>query len=392
MYRRIINLSKSRSFFLFGARGTGKTTLLTRQIDLKNAVIFSLLDPLLEDELRQNPMALKQKIEAMIPAPKQVIVDEIQKVPQLLDVIQMMMIDKKYQFILTGSSARKLKRGSANLLAGRANLSYLYPFTHVELGADFNLEFTLKYGSLPEIFSIKEDKEIINYLKSYVTTFIKEEIRAEQIVRRIDPFRKFLSVVAECNTEIVNFSNIGRQCGVDYKSVQNYFEILEDTLVGYLLEAFSEKIRQRQLKAPKFYFFDIGVARVLNENMNFGSPTEGCDRGKLFEHFIILEILRLNSYYMTDFKLSYLKTTNGTEIDLILKSNDKKYIFIEIKHTNRISEQDHLKNLKIIREDYPKATFMVLCQEDSARLIDGIKIMPWQQGIKEIFADNTPVK
>ena len=199
-------------------------------------------------------------------------------------------------------------------------------------------------------------------------------------------------MVAECNTEIINFSNIGRQCGVDYKSVQNYFEILEDTLVGYLLEAFSEKIRQKQLKAPKFYFFDIGVARILNENMNSISPTEGYAKGKLFEHFIILEILRLNNYYMTDFKLSYFKNTDGIEIDLILKSTSKQYIFIEIKYTNRISEQDHLKNLKIIREDYPKATFMVLCQEDSARLIDGIKIMPWQQGIKEIFADNTPVK
>jgi len=384
MYKRICNISKSRSFFLFGARGVGKTTLLTHFKNFKNPVVFSLLDPNLEDELLQNPMALKQKIEAIKPAPTHIIIDEIQKVPKLLNVVQLMMASHQYQFIMTGSSARKLKRGAANLLAGRANLYYLYPLTHLELGDDFSLAHALKYGSLPEIYSIDEEHEVINYLKSYVTTFIKEEIKSEQLVRNIDPFRKFLSVAAECNAEIINYSKISRQCGVDYKSVQNYFQILEDTLVGYVLDAFSEKIRQKQIKAPKFYWFDIGVARVLNENMRISDDPQGYSKGKLFEQFIILEMIRLNSYFAQDFKLSYLKTSEGVEIDLILEAPGKKYTFIEIKYTSTIQEE-HLKNLKRLMSDYPKARFIVLCQESAARLVDGIEVLPWKQGIQAFF-------
>ena len=394
MYPRLINLSKSRSFFIFGARGTGKTTLVheslhnVNQFPKSEIYLLNLLVPEVEHIYALNPSRLQEEIDSLKKSPKYIIIDEIQRVPKLLDVVQEMMFNKKYIFIMTGSSARKLKRGAANLLAGRANYFELYPLTFLELGKDFNLNQTLQYGSLPEIFHIEEVREKIQYLKSYTLTYLKEEIKAEQLVKDLDPFRKFMEVVGECSGEIINFAKIGRQCGVDHKAIRRYFQILEDTLVGYFLDAYHTSIRAKQVTHPKFYLFDLGVSNALNDNFHNKLSSSTFSYGKSFEHFIFLEIKRLNQYFEKNFKLSYLKTDTGQEIDLIIEKGKKVIFIIEIKSSSSINHEDHLKHLKNLSEHFPTARKLVLCQEKVPRKIEGIEIFPWALGLQEIFELN----
>ena len=221
------------------------------------------MDPNLDDRLARNPSSLKTMIAAN-PNKKWILIDEIQKNPKLLDVIHSLSSDKKIKFILTGSSARKLKRGSANLLAGRAFKYVCHPLTHLELETEFKLQEVLQFGALPEIFSLSIDEKK-DYLRAYVETYFKEEIVAEQIVRKLRPFKIFLTVAAQMNGRILNINKIAHDVGVDHATVQNYFEILEETLVGFLLEPFHESVRKRQRKASKFYYFDLGVVRALKK-------------------------------------------------------------------------------------------------------------------------------
>jgi predicted AAA+ superfamily ATPase len=219
------------------------------------------------------------------PEVKWVVIDEIQKIPALLDVVHSLAKNKSLKFALSGSSARKLKRGAANLLAGRAFKYVCHPLLHSELGASFSMDEVLRYGSLPEVFSLEApDKQ--DYLRTYVETYFKEEIVAEQIVRKLKPFKNFLQVAAQMNTKILNLNKVARDVGVDHTTVQNYFEILEDTLIGFLLEPFDESIRKRQRQASKFYYFDLGVARALKRSLELPLLPSTLDYGDAFEHFI----------------------------------------------------------------------------------------------------------
>lgn len=258
MIDRAINLSKSRSFFLFGARGTGKTSLLQQEFVGHPGVLYiDLLKPSEEDLYRLYPETLAHQIEAE--TFEWVIVDEIQKLPKLLDLVHHAIVNKRQKFILTGSSARKLKRGAANLLAGRASVYHLYPFTARELGDDFDLQTALEWGLLPEVWNLKQAGDRAETLYAYALTYLKEEVQAEQFVRKLDPFRKFLEVAAQSNGKIVNFSKIGNDVGVDTTTVQNYFSILEDTLLGFILPSYHKSVRKRQREAPKFYFLILAL-------------------------------------------------------------------------------------------------------------------------------------
>ncbi|MEQ1666511.1 MAG: AAA family ATPase, partial [Bdellovibrionales bacterium] len=231
MFKRIVKISKTHSFFLFGARGTGKTTFLNSAFPSESTMQINLLDPEIDERLAKNPTQLINIIQAN-PSSKWILIDEIQKNPKLLDVIQTLTKDKMHKFIMTGSSARKLKRGAANLLAGRAFKYACHPLTHLEIDEKFNLDEVLRFGSLPEVFSLSlEDKK--DYLRAYVETYFKEEIVAEQIVRSLRPFKNFLGVAAQMNGKILNINKIAKDVGVDNSTVQNYFEILEETLVGF---------------------------------------------------------------------------------------------------------------------------------------------------------------
>ena len=381
MYQRLSKPLKSKSFFLFGARGTGKSSLLSEEFTGRQQVLWiDLLQPEIEERYQTSPGRLSEEISALKPV--WVVVDEVQKAPKLLDQVHYEIEKRQIKFALTGSSARKLRRGGANLLAGRALMNHLYPLTSRELAGDFKLRDVLHWGSLPEIFSADSDFERQEYLKTYVDSYLKEEILQEQLLRNVVPFRKFLPVAAQMNGKILNFSAIAKDLGVDWSTVKNYYQILEDTWLGFNLPVYHRSLRKQQLKGQKFYLFDLGVQRALERNLKVPLTT-GQQIGPLFEHFIVLEVQRLNHYLRRDFRVSFLATAGGLEIDLVVERPNMPDLLVEIKSTASVRDE-HLKHLKLIKSDFPEFEAMCLCQETGPRLRDGIKIMPWQQGLVEM--------
>lgn len=389
MYNRILNLSQKHSFFLFGMRGSGKSTLLKQRLSGLNTVWIDLL--LAEEELkyRANPDILKNEILALIKQgkkPERVVIDEVQKIPALLDVVHYLIEEQKIKFALTGSSARKLKRGGANLLAGRAFVFNLFPLSFIELGPDFDLDVFLSWGGLPTLFASdyesSEDKN--RFLKSYIHTYLKEEILIEQLVRRIDPFHAFLEVSAQMNGEILNFSKIAREANTDDKSVERYYSILEDTLLGFHLMPYHHSVRKQQITSSKFYYFDTGIVRALKGNASQRIAASTYEYGKAFEHFIISEIYKLNKYYERDYKLSFLKTKDGVEIDLIVEISAKKKYCIEIKSGNVKNLNDFNAQHRLAL-DMAATELIVISQNKKAISDDRVHVMPWQEGIKKIF-------
>ncbi len=387
MIKRLIQCSKSKSFFLFGGRAVGKSVYLQKQWSRsfsKNSVLWiDLLQPETERELSLRPSRLSEQISALKKQPQFVVIDEVQKVPKLLDVVHQLIQKQGLKFALTGSSIRKLKSGSANLLAGRAFLYKLFPLTFLELGDRFNLNQVLRFGSLPELFGLPAHQDKMRYLNSYVQTYLKEEIISEQIIRNIEPFRYFLEVAGQCNGSILNHSRIGREAGIDYKNSQRYFDILAHTLLGFYLPAFSYSVRKQQMKAPKFYLFDLGVSRALTGLLDTPIQPSTYSFGNSFEHFIIAEIHRLNEYLETQYRLSYFQSKEGKEVDLILQKG-KNIKLVEIKSTTRVIEDD-LKNLKWMRKAIPKAEGQVLSLDKTIRKEDNILITYWEEGLKNLF-------
>jgi predicted AAA+ superfamily ATPase len=386
MFHRIINLSKTHSFFLFGARGTGKSTLLHELFTPEEAYFIDLLDPVTEDLYQRHPEELEQRT-ATLPAEVQwIVLDEIQKAPRLLDVVHRMMESesgRNRRFVMTGSSARKLKRGASNLLAGRAFVHALYPLTFSELGKAFDLQEVLQWGSLPAVFQLNSREEKRRYLRAYALTYLKEEIFAEQIVRRLEPFRHFLEVAAQCNGQILNYSKIAGDIGVDTKTVQSFFSILEETLVGVLLPAYHRSVRKRQRTQPKFYFFDLGVKRALERTLEQELYPRTGAYGQAFEHLVIIEVVRLASYFQPDWRFSYLRTKDDAEIDLIVDRPGKSVGLIEIKSTESVSSED-VRAIAQLSADIPNSEALCLSRDPVPKVIDGIRCMPWTQGLTEL--------
>ena len=383
MVNRLAKLSKSQSFFILGPRGSGKSTLIKQQYLQKTSLYIDLLDPQTEDRYRVHPNTLKEQIAGRKNL-KWVIIDEVQKLPKLLNIVHQLMESTKLKFILSGSSARKLKRGGANLLAGRAFVFYLYPFTAFELNKSFNLKQALQWGTLPKIFNLKNTKDKKEYLHAYSLTYLKEEIQVEQIVRKIQPFRQFLEIVAQMNGKIINYSKIARDIGVDTTTVQNYYLILEDTLTGYFLPSYHRSIRKSQKQAPKFYLFDTGVCRALKGVLNVPLAPRTYDFGEAFEHFIILEFIKLNEYYRKRWRFSYLLTKDGAEIDLIVDRPGQKTLCVEIKSTELITE-DNVRGLNRIGPDIPNSKLYLLSKDPERKKIQNTHCVEWQTGLKEIF-------
>ncbi len=280
-----------------------------------------------------------------------VIIDEVQKVPKLLDIVHRIIENPDFpapKFAMTCSSARKLKRGAANLLAGRAFVYNLFPLTHLELGNAFDLDAILKWGSLPRVVTLSSDVEREEYLRAYATTYLKEEVWAEHLVEDLDPFRAFVEIAAQTNGTIVNFAKVAADVGINEKTVRRYFQILDETLVGFFLDSFHRSVRKRQIKSPKFYLFDLGVtwslARMLKQNLVAPSSLYGM----AFEHFIISECIRLNEYLRLDYRFSYLKVNEGVEIDLIMERPGMPNALVEIKSATNPpdSAAAHLRRLR----------------------------------------------
>lgn len=384
MFPRLLKVSKKRSFFLFGARNTGKSTFLKTIFNKENTLWCDLLDPDEEDRFSRKPNTLYELAMAVPPSITHVVIDEIQKVPKLLDVVHRLMGETNLIFILTGSSARKLKRGGANLLAGRAFVYPLFPLTSFEIGNQFNLEFTLQWGALPELFSLDESTERDHFLQAYANTYLKEEIWEEHFVRSLDPFRKFLEVAAQCNGKIVNYSNIARDVGVEDKTVASFFTLLEDTLIGFFLEPFHNSFRKRLSEKPKFYFFDLGVVRALSRRLSVSLVEKTNAFGEAFEHFIILEIIRLASYFEPEYRFSYLRTPSDVEVDLVVERPGKPILFIEIKSTDEIERTDLSAFIRLTK-DFGECEAIVLSRDPYLKKLDHVVSFFWQEGIKYLF-------
>ena len=383
-YQRISNILESNSFFLFGARGTGKSTLIKKLLPQSATLYIDLLRPTQERKLRDRPEELAEMLihaQRTNPDFQWIVIDEVQKVPELLDVVHHLIESTSIRFALTGSSARKLKRGGANLLAGRAFVYYLFPLTAIEVGTTFSLDFALQWGTLPKIFSFKKDLEREMFLESYVNTYLTEEILEEQLVRKVVPFKKFLGIAGQTSGTLVNFANIADDVGADPKTIATYFEILEETLIGFFLPAYEKSLRKQQLHAPKFYLFDTGVTRSLAGAIGGKKPSSQ-EIGRLFEQFIICEIYRLNSYRRAKFKLYHWATHGGAEVDLVMEDQNGNPILIEIKSTRDVTE-DHVKHLIAIHRDFSEFRKICICREEFPRVHQGIEIIPWEIAIME---------
>ena len=384
MLPRNINILKSNSFLLFGPRGSGKTTLLRALFEGAQCIWIDLLDPKVADSYLLSPETLSAEIKATTRDIEWVVIDEIQKIPALLDVVHQLIETTDLKFALTGSSARKLKRGGANLLAGRAFVYHLYPFTHTELGEQFSVGDALCWGTLPKIIDLSETEERERFLESYCHTYLKEEVVAEQLVRNVRPFRKFLEVAAQQDGEVVNYSKLARDIGVDDKTISTYFEILEDTLVAVRLPAYGRSLRKQFVRSPKYYLFDCGVSRALANYLHL-TPTPGTYAyGRRFEQLVILEMFRMNQYLRAKYELSYFLSKDGAEIDLILSRPGSTEIFVEIKSAERVDMTD-ISNLRRFAKDFPEASAYCLSQVPRALELDGVRVLPWQEGIQEIF-------
>lgn len=385
MFRRLLEVTKKRSFFLFGARNTGKSTFLKKAFSKENTLWCDLLDPDEEDRFLRKPNTLYEMVKAAPDSITHVVIDEIQKAPKLLDVVHRLMGETKLQFVMTGSSARKLKRGGANLLAGRAFVYHFFPLTSFEIGDQFDLNFTLQWGSLPELFDFDEDKERAHFLNAYANTYLKEEIWDEHFIRNLDPFRIFLEVAAQSNGKIVNYSNIARDVGVEDKTVASFFSLLEDTLIGFFLEPFHNSFRKRLSEKPKFYFFDLGVVRALSRRLSVPFIEGGNHAyGEAFEHFVILEIMRLASYFEPDYRFSYLRTPSDVEVDLVVERPGKPILFIEIKSAEEIEKTD-LSAFIRLSKDYGECEAIVLSRDSYLKKIDHVISFFWRDGIKHLF-------
>lgn len=386
MFSRFRRFSHKHHFFLFGPRGTGKRTLLKERFIQKKCLSLDLLDSSIEDRFLRNPGELYTIVTSLSADVTHVVIDEIQKVPELLDEVHRLIEETDKIFILTGSSARKLKHGGANLLAGRAFIYHLYPLSCFELKEHFDLEKALNFGTLPKIFKFAESSEKEEFLRAYGDTYLKEEIWNEQVIRKLPPFRRFLEVAAQSNGKIINYANIARDVGVDDKTVKEYFCVLEDTLIGFFLEPFHNSFRKRLVEKPKFYFFDGGIVRALARRLSIPLLPKTSAYGDAFEHYVILEFIRLGSYFQPDYRFSFIRTANDVEVDLVVERPGKPLLCIEIKSTDRIDHVD-ISAFSRLTRDMSDREAVVLSQDRFMKKFDHVTCYPWQQGLAEFFPE-----
>ncbi len=371
LYKREIDLNRfSSSLFLFGPRLTGKTHLLTR---LKADAFYDLLDPELDLRFRVRPQEFWEEI-SLLKKGARVIVDEIQKCPELLNYVQMGIERKKIQFLLSGSSARKLKRGQANLLGGRAIPLTLHGLTVKEQGADFHIDRALCFGSLPLICSLlaKGDRETaIHHLKSYVRTYIREEIQMEALVRKLSDFHRFLNVAGQCNAQMIEFANISRECAVHVNTVKEHYSILEDTLTGQFVYPFNRS--ERKKARPKFYFFDCGVVRALMGSLT--APPGPEELGRLFETWVFNELIKIRDYEGAEHRIS-LWRKGRYEVDFLIESAQGPLLAVECKSGRQIKNQ---LSLRAFRQDFPKTELIICSLRDrrARQTGDNIRVEPY---------------
>lgn len=373
MYVRLLSPPKGKSFFLFGPRGTGKTTWV------KSTFSSALYLDLLEAELFNDLLANPQRLENLIPKnfSDWVILDEVQRVPELLNEVHRLIEKYKYKFILTGSSARKLRRKGYNLLAGRALRYAMHPLTVAELKQDFDLEHSLTYGQLPSVYIEPDPKK---YLESYVKTYLQEEVLQEGLTRNLGAFSRFLEAASFSQGSVLNVSSVARECAVERKVVENYFTILEDLMIAYRVPVFTKRAKRRMISHPKFYFFDVGVYRTLRPMGPLDMPEEV--QGVALETLLFQELIALNDYLDLGYKIFYWRTSNNVEVDFVLYG-DKGIKAFEVKQSSRLTKEA-LRGLQAFLKDYPSAkTYFIY--SGKRRMWEGdIEIIPVIETLKEL--------
>ena len=368
MFKRLQKLTDAteNSIFLFGARQTGKSVLL--QTLFPAALYFDLLKTDLKHRLQQEPSLLRELLINQADN-SLVIIDEIQQIPELLNEVHWLIGNKQMRFILCGSSARKLKRQGVNTLGGRALPETLFPLVSHEI-PDFDLQRALTHGLLPKIYLSERPYRL---LQAYVDVYLKEEIQAEAIVRNLKSFSRFLEIAALTNGEIVNYNNIASDCGVSAKTAADYFSILQDTLIGYMIPAFAGKQKRKVIQAPKFWFFDVGVANHLLHRKDLIRGT--IEYGHAFEHFVIQEIIAYIAYHHHEHQLSYWRTYTGVEVDAVITTtNNIPIIAIEIKSVQEIQKR-HLKGLHAFASYYPNCKLMCVSLDKLTRTSENIQLV-----------------
>jgi uncharacterized protein len=366
---------ETNSAFLWGPRQTGKSTLLKNKFS--QAFIIDLL---LSDVYRwylNNPEKLRETVMAL-PSNTVIIIDEVQRIPQLLNEVHWLIENKQVQFILSGSSPRKILKQGGNLLGGRALRYVMLPLSFIEI-PDFDLLKAINNGLIPKHYLAKNATP---FLAAYIGNYLEDEIIAETKIRNASVFSGFLNKAAFSNGEIVNYTNIAADCGVKSPTVKEYFNILTETLLGYFVEAYTKNPKRRTIQAPKFYFFDVGIANYLLGRKSI--ELQSINFGHAFEHFIFQELWCYSKYSGKNFKISYWRTTAGAEVDFIIGANNE--VAIEVKSTNAISKK-HLSGLLSFNEEYNDVQkSIVVCLEPFARLLDnGILILPWKDFLTRLW-------
>ncbi len=371
MYGRNIKIIPNKSYFLLGPRGTGKSSWL--RMTYPESDYINLLVDQTYTELLANP----DRLETYINNPQKIIlIDEIQKVPNLLNTVHRLIEEKKYNFLLTGSSARKLRSKGVNLLAGRAYSKNFHPLTILELKADFNLNFSLEFGFLPAIFSEPSPKD---YLKSYVATYLKEEVLQEGLVRNLSGFARFLEAASFSQGSVLNITNVAAECAVERKVVTNYFTLLEDLLIACRLPVFTRKAQRKLISHPKFYFFDSGVYRAIRPlgPLDHNSEIEGI----ALETLVFQQLKAINDNQDLGYQIFFWQTREKQEVDFVLYG-ERGFHAIEVKRATTYRSGD-LEGLKLFKQDYPQAKAYLLYLGTEMRNESGVTIMPVAKFLNE---------
>ena len=362
-------LLKQRSCFLFGPRQTGKSTLVRHQ--LADVRTYNLLDPTLFIRLSRNPALIR---EALAPQTEIIVIDEIQKMPALLNEVQLMIEEHGVRFFLTGSSARTLRRKGVNLLGGRARSRVLHPFVSAELGDHFRLERALEFGLLPSVYFSDAPAED---LAAYSGDYLKQEVAAEALVRNIGAFSRFLEVAALSHGRMINFSQIASDAQVPASTVREYYGILEDTFIAHEVPAYTETRKRKAVSTSKYYLFDIGLARHLQGRR--GLPLGTAEYGEAFESFVLQEIKGFCDYHLLD-PPRYWRSKSQFEVDFVVGE-----LAVEVKAKKAVSHRD-LRGLRALREENRLSHYVLVSLEPMARRVDGIDILPWREFLTRLWS------
>ncbi len=372
MYSRLLSISRERSIFLFGPRGTGKTTWVKQTYP--NALYFDLLETDVYKRFLARPERLEQYIKKDFD--DYVVIDEIQRVPELLNEIHRLIENKRIKFILTGSSSRKLRKGGYNLLAGRALLYYMHPLTAMEMGKDFRWENALVHGMLPRA----QESDFQDYLQSYVRVYLDQEIQQEGLTRRLDDFGRFLEVASFSQGQVLNTSNVARESEIQRMTVKGYFQILQDLLIGRMLPPFTKRAKRRLASHPKFYYFDSGVFRAIRPMGPYDKPQEL--GGVCLETLIYQQISSVNDLLKLGYELYYFRTASGVEVDFVLYGK-RGIVGVEVKLGNHFDDT-MIRGLKNFARDYPEAKLYLLYTGKNKMYTDGVTVLPVQEALLDL--------